>query len=46
MNSKVIPGGVFLGDLLNKKSWDTWIRTTMDGFKVRCSAIELYPINK
>ena len=27
------------------KSWDTWIRTTIDGFKVRCSAIELYPNN-
>ena len=26
---------VFLLSILNKKSWDTWIRTKIHGFKVR-----------
>ena len=26
-------------------SWDTWIRTKIHGFKVRRSAVELYPNN-
>ena len=30
---------------MKKGGWDTWIRTKIHGFKVRRSAVELYPIN-
>lgn len=31
-------------DLIDKKfGWGTWIRTKIDGVRVRCSTIELFP---
>lgn len=34
----------YRADFLKKKfGWETWIRTKIDGVRVRCSTIELFP---